>query len=79
MLRVRADDAGGLARGALPRGQRPVRVAVGVVQVEAVDVAAPQRRLALHAAAVAEVPCKDRAVRAGQGGGRGHGDPPVPV
>jgi len=56
VLRVRTDKAGGLARGVLARGQGPVRVAVGVVQVEAVDVAAPQRWLALHGTRVAEVP-----------------------
>lgn len=65
--RVRADEVGGLARGVLPRGQGPVRVAVGVVQVEAVDVAAPQRWLTLHGAGVAEVSCKDRAIRVGRG------------
>lgn len=35
-------------------------LAVGVVQVQAVDAAAPQRRLALHGAGVAEISCKDR-------------------
>lgn len=54
---MRADEAGGLARGTVPRGQGLAQAAVRVVQVEAVDAAAPQRRLVLHGASVAEVPC----------------------
>lgn len=64
VLRVGADEAGSLAGGQRPRGQGSLRVAVGVVQVQAVDVAAPQHRLALHGARVAEISCKDRDGRA---------------
>lgn len=69
MLRVPADELRGLEGGTAPRGQRAVRAAVRVVQVEAVDAAAAQRRFALHGGAVAEVPCGKGGRQGGQGGG----------
>lgn len=69
VLRVGTDELGSLAGGQRPRGQGPLGVAVRVVQVQAVDVAAPQRRLALHGTRVAEISCKDRDGRAQRGCG----------
>lgn len=65
VLRVGTDEVGSLAGGQRPRGQGPLWLAVGVVQVQAVDVAAPQSRLTLHGTGVAEITCKDRDSRAG--------------
>lgn len=65
VLRVGTDEVGSLLCGQSPRGQGSLGVAVGVVQVQAVDVAAPQHRLALHGTGVAEISCKDRDGRAG--------------
>lgn len=77
VLRVLADELRGLVRSPAPGGQRALRPAVGVVQVEAVDAAAAQHWLALHGAAVAEIPC--RTGLSGRAGGRSGGATAFPT